>query len=182
MPGQFEHAVLTQKGIALLAKAQAGECTIAITGAATGNGEYGESEDLTAMTALRAQKQRFPIDLVTAQNKTNVYVKFTVTNQQSGGNLQNGYYVKECGIFATDPDDGEILYAIATSDAYWDYMPAYNNLLPSTITIDFLAEVDNADTVTITAPNHLTIYDETTGDAYQLGIKDGLLYYQEVTT
>lgn len=38
MAGVFKEAVLTAKGIALLAKAQAGRCTIKLTKAATGDG------------------------------------------------------------------------------------------------------------------------------------------------
>ena len=73
-----------------------------------------------------------------------------------------GYYVKEVGIYAQDPDEGEILYALAVGVAnQWDYMPAYNDLLPSTITMDFLTEVANATDVTIVTPNSMYLYDQT---------------------
>lgn len=181
MAGVFKEAVLTAKGIALLAKAQAGKCTINLTKAAAGNGSYSSGEALTNRTALKAQKQTFPLSMVKTQNQTNVYVKFIMTNKQDSGNLANGYYVKEVGIFATDPDEGEILYAIAiANDDQWDYMPAYNDLLPSTITIEFLTEVANADNVTIESPNILYLYDETTGQKYGFGINNGLFYYEEV--
>ena len=60
------------------------------------------------------------------------------------------------------------------------YMPAYNDLLPSTITMDFLTEVANATDVTIVTPNSMYLYDQTTGDKYVLGVDKGLLYYEEV--
>lgn len=181
MAGVFKEAVLTAKGIALLAKAQSGRCTITLTKAAAGNGSYSEGEALTNRTALKAQKQQFGLKTVTTQNKTNVYVKFIMTNKQDTGNLANGYYVKEVGIFAMDPDEGEILYALAIAVTdQWDYMPAYNDLLPSTITVDFLTEVANADNVTIEAPNAMYLYDQTTGDKYVLGVDKGLIYYEEV--
>ena len=44
MAGVFKEAVLTAKGIALLAKAQAGRCTIKLTKAATGDGSYSDGE------------------------------------------------------------------------------------------------------------------------------------------
>ena len=79
------------------------------------------------------------------------------------------------------PDEGEILYALAVGVAnQWDYMPAYNDLLPSTITMDFLTEVANATDVTIVTPNSMYLYDQTTGDKYVLGVDKGLLYYEEV--
>ena len=157
MAGVFKEAVLTAKGIALLAKAQAGRCTIKLTKAATGDGSYSDGEALTNRTALKSK------------------------NKQDTGNLKNGYYVKEVGIYAQDPDEGEILYALAVGVAnQWDYMPAYNDLLPSTITMDFLTEVANATDVTIVTPNSMYLYDQTTGDKYVLGVDNGLLYYEEV--
>ena len=184
MAGAFQASVLTQKGIALLAKAQVGRCTVALTKAASGDGDYDAAEDLTAKTALKSQKQTFPLTNVTILNQSNVYVKFVMSNHMDadhGGDLVDGYYVKELGLFATDPDEGEILYAIALGVVnQWDYMPAYNSLLPATITVDFLAEVSNADTVTIEAPNQMFLYDATTGDKYVLGVENGLLYYEEV--
>lgn len=184
MAGVFQASVLTKNGIALNAKAQAGRCKITLTKAAAGDGSYSSTEDLTSRTALKSQKQTFPLNTVTVQNQSNVFVKFIMSNHMDsayGGDLANGYYVKEIGLFATDPDEGEILYAIAIGvQDQWDYMPAYNDLLPSTITVDFLTEVSNASTVTIEAPNQMYLYDETTGDKYVLGIENGLLYYEEV--
>ena len=162
MAGVFKEAVLTAKGIALLAKAQAGRCTIKLTKAATGDGSYSDGEALTNRTALKSKKQEFALITVTTQNQSNVYVK-------------------EVGIYAQDPDEGEILYALAVGVAnQWDYMPAYNDLLPSTITMDFLTEVANATDVTIVTPNSMYLYDQTTGDKYVLGVDKGLLYYEEV--
>lgn len=181
MAGVFKEAVLTAKGIALLAKAQAGRCTIKLTKAATGDGSYSDGEALTNRTSLKSKKQEFALITVTTQNQSNVYVKFIITNKQDTGNLKNGYYVKEVGIFANDPDEGEILYAIAVAITdQWDYMPAYNNLLPSTITVNFLTEVSNASEVTIEAPNQYFLYDQVTGGKYTLGVENGLLYFEEV--
>ena len=164
MAGIFQEAKLTKQGIALLAKAQAGKSTIKLTKAAAGDGSYSPSEDLSERTALKAQKQTFPLTTVTVQNKTNVFVKFIMSNKQDSGNL----------------DDGEILYAIAIGvQDQWDYMPAYNDLLPSTITIDFLVEVSNAETVTIETPNSMYLYDTKTGEKYVLGVENGLLYFQK---
>lgn len=180
MPGIFQESVLTKKGHALLAKAQAGQCTIKLTRAESGAGVYEKGEDLTDRIDLKDQRQTFPLTTVTTQNQTNVFVKFIMTNHQDTGDLKNGYYVKEIGIFAQDPDEGEILYAIAIGvENQWDYMPAYNDLLPSTITIDFLIEVDNAETVRIEFPNKMYLYDDETGEKYNLGIENGLIYYQK---
>ena len=50
---------LTNKGKALLAKAQAGKATIEITKAQTGSGTH--SGNLETLTALKEVKQTFPI-------------------------------------------------------------------------------------------------------------------------
>ena len=73
MAGIFKESVLTKKGIALLAKAQAGRCTIKLTKAAAGDGSYASGEDLTTRTALKSQKQTFPLITTTVQNTTNVF-------------------------------------------------------------------------------------------------------------
>ena len=178
----FNNAVLTQKGIALLAKAQGGLTTIVLTKAAAGDGSYSEGEDISQQTELKSKKQEFSLETVTVWNTTNVLVKWVITNYIDSLHILNqGYYVKEIGIYATDPDEGEILYAIATAITnQWDYMPSYNNLAPSRITIDMLCEVNNADDVTVEMPNHMYLYDEDTGDKYQLGIKNGLMYYKQI--
>lgn len=148
---QFKEAVLTRKGIALLAKAQAEEKTISFTRAVTGSGEYEEGEDLASRTELKEYQQEFAPTTIQRQNETNVYVRFSITNNPSYGALVHGYYVTEIGLMAMDPDEGEILYGIAIADDdKTDYLPAYNNLLPAVIGVDFLIEVDNAESVTIT--------------------------------
>lgn len=146
----FNEALLTKKGIALLAKTQAGQTGVKLTKAAAGCGTYEEGESLVEREALKDQRQVFPLDKLSVQNSTTVSIRFTITNEQETGNLQEGYYVKEVGIFAEDPDEGEILYAIATTVTdQWDYMPAYNSLLPAYITVEFYVEVSNAASVTI---------------------------------
>ena len=181
MAGIFNESVLTKKGIELLAKAQAGKCTIKLTGAVTGSGSYSDDEDLTTMTSLKEPQQTFGLNVVKVQNETNVYAKFVITNKPDNGPLTQGYYVKEIGIYAEDPDGGEILYAIATAvEDQWDYMPSFNGMLASTITVEFLIEVANASEVVIKSPEGFYIFDEDTGEKYKLGIQNGLLFYEEV--
>lgn len=147
---EFKQAVLTKKGLALLAKAQTDNTGITITKAVTGSGIYEDGEDVTTRTALKEQKQAFAPTTITRKNDTNVFIRFSITNNPSGGALREGYYVREIGIMANDPDDGEILYALAvTEENKADYLPSYNELMPSVIGVDFLIEVDNSENVTI---------------------------------
>ncbi|MCI9357273.1 MAG: hypothetical protein HFH59_06955 [Lachnospiraceae bacterium] len=146
----FNAAALTKKGISLLAKTQAGQTGIEFTKAVSGSGSYTADEPLIDKESLKDQKQEFPIDKLSVLNDTTVSIRFSITNQQESGSLTEGYYVKEVGLFAVDPDEGEVLYAIATAvEDQWDYMPAYNSLMPAYITVEFYAEVSNAANVVI---------------------------------
>lgn len=150
MAGAFKETVLTSKGIALLAKAQASKCKISFTRAVSGNGSYSSGEVIKTRTALKSQKQSFKINKLLVQNESTAVVRFIVANLTDSGTLTEGYYVTEVGVYATDPDVGEILYGIAIAeDDKADYLPAYNNVYPSTVTVNFEIEVAHASTVNI---------------------------------
>ena len=147
---EFRRAVLTQKGFALLAKAQSDGIPIVVTKAAVGSGEYTDEEDLTSRTALKEPKQDFALSSITRQNEVTVFIHFSITNKLPSGELEHGYNVREIGIIANDPDEGEILYALAVAgEGQSDYLPAYGGSLPTVIGVNFAIEVANADTVII---------------------------------
>lgn len=145
---------LTNKGKALLAKAQAGKATIEITKAQTGSGTH--SGNLETLTALKEVKQTFPISGKEITNENTVVIKVAITNKGSDFTLNAGYEIREFGIFAKDPDVGEILYSVATA-ATSDYMPAYNNVIPSVINMSYYLEVANAANVTINSAGALAL-------------------------
>ncbi|MCD7857721.1 MAG: phage tail protein [Clostridiales bacterium] len=147
MAAEFNAGVLTTKGLALLAKWQAGECTPTITRAVCGSGSYSSGESLVSRTKLKTQKLSVEISKKTVQNTSTLLLRFIFSNET----LTTGFKVTEVGIYATDPDDGEILYSIATSadEENADYLSAYNGTYPSTIVFNYQIEVANADSVTI---------------------------------
>lgn len=148
----WNSSVLTKDGLALLTKAQAGKTTIQITKAATGSGSYSESEDLTDKKDLKTKKQVLAINNKEIKNQSTVTLKIVISNKD----LTAGYEIKEFGIYATDPDKGEILYSIATAKTS-DYMPAYNNVIPSVLTMYYHLEVSNAENVTINMAGALAL-------------------------
>lgn len=195
----YNASVLTNKGLALEAKVRAGLVKTKFTKARTGDGEFDDGEILQNVTSLKSPKQEFDINGVSIINDATIYLKFIVTNSQESGNLKQGYYIKEIGIYAEDPDEGEILYAITTGvKNQWDYMPAYNDLMPATITMNFYTEVSNASEVHIEGkgtyvtqeefdnfkemhPEGKAVFiDSETGKKYEFGITNGLIYYEEV--
>ena len=148
---------LTTKGKALLAKAQAGKCTIKITKAQTGSGQYSSGEATDTRTSLKTPVQTLPIHSKEIQNGSTLVLKIAITNKTSDTDyLRSGYEIREFGIFAQDPDDGEILYSIATASVS-DYMPAYNGVIPSVISMSYYLEVANASSVTIVTAGGLAL-------------------------
>ena len=148
----WNSSVLTKDGLALLAKAQAGKTKIQITKAATGSGTYTDSEDLTDRKELKSKKQELTINSQEIRNISTVVLKIIISNKE----LAAGYEIKEFGVYAQDPDKGEILYSIATSKTS-DYMPAYNNVIPSVLTMHYYLEVSNAENVTINMAGALAL-------------------------
>lgn len=146
---EFNAAKLTRRGHRLLAKVQAGLCNIKLTRLETGDGVYAAVEDVQFAERLKSPQQSFPIKSIAVKNPSTVEATALVTNIPEGVPLVAGYYVREIGIWALDPDAGEILYSIVTAvDDKADYLPAYNSLFPSTIEMHFLTEISNAETVT----------------------------------
>lgn len=110
--------VLTKKGQLLQAKVGTG-VVLALTKMKLGSGVLPEGTSLEDLT-----------DLVTTEQNVGIAAKEVLTDQKmckisatiNNVGLSAGYYVRELGVFANDPDDGEILYAV-TSDSAPDYLP-----------------------------------------------------------
>ncbi len=108
---------LTNKGRQLQAKAQAG-AQLVYTRMAVGSGTL-SGQSLESMTALIAPIKDLNITrLKRPAGATRALIGATLTNQD----VTTGFYLREIGIFATDPDDGEILYMYANSGATADYI------------------------------------------------------------
>ena len=136
--------VLTKKGKALLAKAQAGRCGIEIVKAQSGNGVYNSQESLDQSISLKSAKQTFAITKFSSSSDAAIVLKIVMNNVD----LREGYDITEFGVFAKDPDEGEILYSIATAETS-DRMPAYNGISPCVINMSYCIEVLDSKKVTI---------------------------------
>ncbi len=107
---------LTNMGADLQAKINAGVTTLALTKIGLGSGSG--SGSINALTQMFNKVQDVQISKITPNNNI-VEVDFTLTNK----GLNAAYKMSEMGIFATDPDEGEILFAYMT-DSSPDTMPA----------------------------------------------------------
>lgn len=142
---RFKKAVITEKGLALVTKVQMGSTTLKFTKIATGAGSYGD-EDVGTRIELKDKKQEFSLSSISVVDNDTVKLRAVISN----AGLETGYYIREIGLFAQDPDEGEILYSLAVAyDGQWDYLPAESEVSPATINLDTFSSVANASTVTI---------------------------------
>jgi len=105
----FTKTRLTDKGLALLAKTGV---SVTVTKVKTGNGEYQTDADIGAMTELKSEKQEFQITSTQKKTDTTYAIKFVMSNKE----LAEDYLFTEIGIYASDPDEGEILYAVCYAE------------------------------------------------------------------
>jgi hypothetical protein len=143
----FNSMVLTEKGQVLYAKGQAGK-TINFTKMAVGIGDIG-STDPTTLTDLVNRKFDIAIQSKTVNTMQKVaLISGTLTNDD----MTESVYLQEIGLYAMDPDDGEILYSYASAGIYGDYTsPASNG--PYAWNYQVYAAIGNAANVTVTLSN-----------------------------
>lgn len=111
--------VLTKQGLKLQAKVDAGN-SMQLTKCRLGSGTIGSGQQLEDLTELVAPVQTLPIASVTYSDDSHACIISAVTDNST---VTTSYYLREFGIYAKDPDDGEILYAVA-SDSEPDFIPA----------------------------------------------------------
>lgn len=111
--------VLTKQGLKLQAKVDAGNA-MQLTKCRLGSGTIGSGQQLEDLTELVAPVQTLPIASVTYSDDSHACIISAVTDNST---VTTSYYLREFGIYAKDPDDGEILYAVA-SDSEPDFIPA----------------------------------------------------------
>ena len=117
-----EHAIqatgtfVVSKGLRLLTKLAASQGSLQFTRAAVGTGKPPEGYSPESMIGLNAYK----IDAEIADYGVQDDMAY-ITVQVSSDNVTEGFLVTEVGVFAEDPDEGEILYGymdISTDPTY----------------------------------------------------------------
>ena len=107
---------LTDKGLALQAKVNAGSTELKFTKFVIGSGV--PSGTINAMTELAHKEMDVPINQISVEKNT-VTMSGVITNT----GVSVGFTLQEFGLNATDPDEGEILYGVMT-DPNPDFIPA----------------------------------------------------------
>lgn len=125
----------TKLGQNLQAKIDAGLTKFKITKLGIGDGSY--SGNVENMIALSNKKQDLNVSKIEVSENV-IKIQTTITNT----GVTEKYQMTEIGIFATDPEMGEILYAVMT-DPNPDTMPAAGSATVVKKTWTFNLIVDN---------------------------------------
>ncbi len=141
----FNNMVITTKGEALYNKVQAGK-PLNFTKMKIGSGQLATGDDPTTFTALKQYAFDVSISSITPNTVLKVAV---ISGTINNNNITEGKYICELGLFANDPDEGEILYGYATAGTEGDWIaPSSKGAFAWNYQIN--AAVGNAQDVTAT--------------------------------
>jgi len=141
---EYTGMILTNLGRDLQAKAEAGTA-LSFTKVKIGDGQIIEGQTLEELTDLVHPLKILDIISVLAEGGGLCRIVSSITNT----GITQGFYVREVGLFAIDPDLGEILYAISTTSAA-DYLPPEGGATVVNNQFDIIVVVGNASQITAT--------------------------------
>lgn len=141
---QYSKLVLTDDGQALMAKMIAGTGNIDFTKICSSSTQYTESQ-LQSLTALTNVKQTTLVSKVTRTNEVAIKIEAAFSN----ADITTGYYMRTLGLYAVDPDKGEVLYAACIETTNNCYMPPYNGVTVSAAYIQLYTTVGNSESVSL---------------------------------
>ena len=142
---EFSNLKLTNVGINLQTKVQAG-ATLIFSRLGLGNGTLTFPDDVPAMTAL--VNEQMPLAITEVKKISNTEYKTTGIITPAGLPT-TGFNLSEIGLFATDPDDGEILYGVIYAGVTADYIPSSGSGMAYDYVINIVATVGDTDAVTV---------------------------------
>ena len=142
----FPTMTLTNAGQALQTKVQAG-ATLTFTRIALGDGQL-NGQPIAPLTALISQKATVEVDSVRVVNTSTAQVAGFFSN----ADISTGFWWRETGVFAQDPDVWEILYGYTNAGDAGDYIPTVADTRIEKYIYCSIA-VASATTVDITIPS-----------------------------
>ena len=134
----------TRKGEQLRAKVEAGKCKLTLTKIKIGNGSV-TLGDIKDMSDLKSPQLVLGISSCAVSAEDDRVCE--VVGIASSSNVENAFSVTEMGLYANDPDVGEILYLVEI-DTSPDDMPNKNAQSPVTLTYQFELVTSNMANVT----------------------------------
>lgn len=139
---KYKETVHTDKAFALIGKMVAGKISeLEFTKIKVSDKDYSKhtAEELKKLTALEQIKQETLVSEKTPVGDNAVNIHGIIYNTD----LQSSYYLRTIGLYASDPDEGEILYSITATEV-GDYIPTPNGNNITTAIIDILTEISDA--------------------------------------
>jgi hypothetical protein len=145
--GAFGGLIITNKGIALQAKVQAG-AELHFTRIGVGDGTLG-GQSIPTLTNLISEKMSLDITKLKVLGGGKAVVGGVLSNL----GITTGFYFREIGVFAMDPDEGEILYCYGNAGSGAEYIPPGGG--PDVIEkqIDIVTIIGNASNVSAEIPS-----------------------------
>lgn len=142
---QWANTVLTDKGAALLSKLTQGN-TLNITKAITGSG-FVTPGVLSKQTEVTSPQQDLKFRPISYPEEGQCAITVTLRNE----GLAVGYNATQVGLFATDPDEGEILFFItqATDAGSGTIVPSETEMPGYSAEWTFYLKYGQADGVTV---------------------------------
>ena len=142
----FGGLALTNKGRNIYAKAQTGK-VLKINKVVLGDGTLGSTESIVNITQLKNEVLECEIKKIQVMQNEIATITFNLNNQE----LETGFYWRELGVIAEDPDtQEEILYCYGNAGENGEYISAGNSadILEKNVSIDLI--VSNVDNITAT--------------------------------
>jgi hypothetical protein len=141
---KFGGLTLTQGGRTLLGKALAGK-ELKFTYVMSGDGFLPDEQEIYDLTGMINPIRDLPIHSAEPTGVGTATIQAIMNN----ADLTTGYFVREIGLFALDPDDEtEILYAYCNAGDKADFMPAPDGPDVVEYLISLVAVIDQAQNVT----------------------------------
>lgn len=137
---------LTYAGRNLLAKALTGK-KLNFTRGYAGDGEL-TTENISELTGLISPKRELPIQSIEIPEGVGVA---EVILEMNNAELSNGFFLREYGLFAQDPDtEEEVLYSYRNAGNEASYLPGSNGADTVQFTLSLMTIIDQAENVTAT--------------------------------
>lgn len=156
---KWSNATLTNVGHELQAKLISTD-TLKITRAVAGTSRVA-ADKIKEQTEISNIAQTLDVELLTYDRHGNAVIKVGCDNRD----VSTSYTAYQIGIYATDPDIGEILYAIAQEETNGDYIPSITEQPNGYYgTWTFLLSFGSASSVDVTIdPTHAITREEADG-------------------
>lgn len=148
----YPNIVTTRAGWELVSRSNAEGKGILFTRIVLGNGDMDMNGDVINLTGVVSPKME-----LTITQKQNLHDGvFTVVGVLDNVRLENGFHLKEVGVYAKLEDDNtEVLFAYTNGGNYVDYIA--NKTRPTQQEFEIMFKVGNASNMDIIVPNDVVV-------------------------